>query len=246
MQYWKPSKSQRLHLSLPCHTPFYLCSAWWELVLLTSCFFFFVHRADIPGCVPGGAAGGDPECEHGWLEAGVGAAILHYSQKSGHHQGQRLPRQRQEGDPVATLLSESLSHADSIAKTRLRMTFAARQPGPSSHCLNCHTRGILIIYDLFTWAEADVQHYHRHAPETMKVNYEENTRDDLKGGRTEGTHCRSELLRSADQPRRRGHPSTREAVFILDSFIVRLEVPLISCSHSFFPFLLYLYCVDEL
>lgn len=129
--------------------------------------FFFVHRADLPSCIPGGAAGGDTECEHGWLEAGVGPAIFHYCQKSGHHQGQRLPSQRQEDEPVATLLAESrrrqqtlLSHADSVAKTRLRMTFAACQSGSTSHCLNCHTRGILIIYDLFTRAEADIQNYH--------------------------------------------------------------------------------------
>lgn len=144
-------------------------------------FVFFVHRADIPGCIPGGAAGGDPECEHGRLEAGVGPAIFHYSQKSGHHQGQRLPCQRQEDEPVATLLSESwrrqqmlLSRADGIAKMWLGMTFAACQPGPSSHCLNCHTRGILIIYDLFTRAEADVQHDHQSAPKAMKVKQEKN------------------------------------------------------------------------
>lgn len=81
------------------------------------------------------------------------------------------------------------------------MTFAACQPEPSSHCLNCHTRGILIIYDLFTQAEADVQHYHRSAPEAMKVNYEKNTRDDLRGaawtGRTVEVSS-SEVLTSPD------------------------------------------------
>lgn len=90
--------------------------------LLTLCFF--VHRADITGRIPGGAAGGDTECEHGCLEAGVGPAILHHCQKSGHHQGKRLPRQRQEEEPVGTLPSEGgerdrrFSHTQTASQRR--------------------------------------------------------------------------------------------------------------------------------
>lgn len=237
--------SQSLHLSLLCNTSYYLCSAWWQQLFLTSFVLFFVHRADIPGCIPGGAAGGDTECEHGRLGAGVGPAIFYYCQKSGHHQGQRLPRQRQEGEPVATLMTESRRRQQTL------LSHARR------HCKNAAPNDLCCmsawaVKSLFKlshkryfdnlWPFHSSRGRRSTLPSKCTWSYESKLWEEYarwpKGGSMDGTHCRSELLRSADQPRRRGHsssiPSLSDLKCLSSLALIPFSIPSLSMSFKCF------------